>query len=257
MADLRTAILNAAQAADRLHLQYDTKARAEAGQGRIDVFDMLVQQGIPTMFQRLDKLLGAFLDEDGSKGVLVTTQRQLPVQRFTAAHELGHAMLGHKPSADPEDILARSPIVDREEDRYDAQEIQANVFASELLIPRWLLVTHMKRQKWAAADLVNPEVVYQLSLRLGSSYAATCHALLRHQVVAPHERDRLLAVERRAIKERLASPYAPADWRRDVWVVTERDDGCLLESNRCDLMSFLEYLRDDCKVLQWEQNSRI
>jgi IrrE N-terminal-like domain len=149
MADLRAAILNAAQAADRMHLQYDTKARADEGEGRIDVFGMLVEQGILTMFQRLDKLLGAFLDEDGSKGVIVTTQRQLPVQRFTAAHELGHAMLGHQPSADPEEILARSPVMDREDGRYDVQEIQANMFASQLLIPRWLLITHLKRQKWA------------------------------------------------------------------------------------------------------------
>lgn len=153
MADLRAAILNAAQAADRLHLEYGTRARADAGEGRIDVFDMLDKQDIPTMFQKLDKLLGAFLDEDGSRGVIVTTQRQLPVQRYTAAHELGHAVLGHQPSADPEDILARSPYVDREDGRYDVQEIQANVFASHLLIPRWLLVKHMQRQGWSAADL--------------------------------------------------------------------------------------------------------
>src|SRR5436309_1782066 len=122
MADLRSALLNAAQAADRLHLEYDTRARADAGESRIDVFAMLVQQDIPTMFQKLDKLLGAFLDEGGSRGVIVTTQRQLPVQRFTAAHELGHAVLGHQPSADPEDILARSPFVDHEDGRYDMQE---------------------------------------------------------------------------------------------------------------------------------------
>src|SRR6266498_2727827 len=151
MADFRAAVLNAAQAADRLHLEYDTRSRADAGEGRIDVFDMLVQQNIPTMLEKMDKLLGAFLDVGGAKGVIVTTQRQLPVQRYTAAHELGHAVLGHQPSADLEDILARSPFVDHEDGRYDLQEIQANVFASHLLIPRWLLVKHMKRQEWSAA----------------------------------------------------------------------------------------------------------
>lgn len=182
MADLRAAILSAAQAADRLHLEYDTRTRVDAGEGRVDVFDMLVQQDIPTMFQKLDKLLGAFLDEDGSKGVILTTQRQLPVQRYTAAHELGHATLGHQPSADLEEILARSPFVDCEDGRYNAQEIQANVFASQLLIPRWLLVKHMQRQQWSAVDMTNPDIVYQLSLRLGASYAATCHALQQNKV---------------------------------------------------------------------------
>src|SRR4051794_404705 len=236
MADLRAAILNAAQEADRLHLEYDTRARDDAGEGRIDVFGMLVQKDIPTMFQKLDKLLGAFLDEGGSKGVIVTTQRQLPVQRYTAAHELGHVMLRHQPSADMEDILARSPFVDREDGRYDVQEIQANVFASHLLIPRWLLVKHMQRQEWSAADLANPDVVYQLSLRLGASYAATCHALQQNKIFGVGQCDQLLAVKRREIKERLAAPYEPADWRRDVWVITERDDGILLEGSKSDLV---------------------
>jgi Zn-dependent peptidase ImmA (M78 family) len=236
MADLRAAILNAAQAADRLHLEYDTRARGDAGEGRIDVFGMLVQKDIPTMFRKLDKLLGAFLDEGGSKGIIVTTQRRLPVQRYTAAHELGHAMLGHKPSADPEDILGRSPFVDREDGEYDAQEIQANVFASHLLIPRWLLVKHMQRQQWSATDLARSDVVYQLSLRLGASYAATCHALQQNKVLSPAICHQLLAVERREIKKRLAAPYEPSDWRRDVWVITERDDGILLEGSKADLV---------------------
>ncbi len=236
MADLRAAILNAAQAADRLHLEYDTRSRAMSGEGRIDVFDMLVQKDIPTMFRKLDKLLGAFLDEDGSKGVIVTTQRQLPIQRYTAAHELGHAMLDHQPSADRDDILARSPFVDHEDVQYDVQEIQANVFASHLLIPRWLLVMHMQRQGWSAGDLINPDVVYQLSLRLGTSYAATCHALTQNKIFGIGQCDQLMAVTRREIKERLAAPYKPADWRRDVWVITERDDGILLEGGKGDLV---------------------
>ncbi|HET6387277.1 MAG TPA: ImmA/IrrE family metallo-endopeptidase [Armatimonadota bacterium] len=236
MADLRAAIMGAVQVADRLHLEFGTRARADAGEGRVDVFDMLVQKDIPTMFRKLDKLLGAFLDESGSKGVIVTTQRQLPVQRYTAAHELGHAMLGHQPSADMEDILARSPFVDREDGRYAVQEIEANVFASCLLTPRWLLVKHMLQQGWSAADVANPDTVYQLSLRLGASYAATCHALQHHKVLGADRCDQLLAVKRRDIKKRLAAPYEPSDWRRDVWLITARDDGVMLEGSRSDLV---------------------
>jgi Zn-dependent peptidase ImmA (M78 family) len=236
MADVRAAILSAAQAADKMHQQYRTRERIEAGESRVDVFDMLVQQDVTTMFQRLDKLLGAFLDEDGEKGVIVTTQRQLPVQRFTAAHELGHVVLGHQPSADPEEILARSPFVEREDGGYDVQEIQANVFASQLLIPRWLLVRHMQRQGRSATDLLNPEVVYQLSLRLGASYFATCHALHQNKVIGVGQCDQLLAVKRRDIKARLSAPYTPANRYGDVWVVTERDDGILLEGSKLDLV---------------------
>ena len=79
MADVRAAILNAVLEADRLHKEFDTKARADRGEGRINVFEMLVNRHIPVMFQPLKGLLGAFLKED-EPGVLVTTQRQLPGQ---------------------------------------------------------------------------------------------------------------------------------------------------------------------------------
>ncbi len=236
MVDIRAAILNASLEADRLHKQFDAKDRADAGEGRIDVFDMLVRNEIPVMFQPIKGLLGAFLKENGSRGVMVTTQRPLPVQRFTAAHELGHAMLGHEPSLDSEDILARSPLVEREQQGYDLKEIQANVFASQLLIPRWLLVKQMRRQGWTAENLTDPDTVYQLALRLGVSYLATCHALLRNKVIDNELSARLLNVQPRTIKARLAAPYKPEDWHRDVWVVTLRDDGLLLEGSRSDLV---------------------
>jgi len=236
MANLRAAILNAALAADKLHKQFETKGRAEAGEGRIDVFDMLVQNDIPVMFRPLRGRLGAFLNEDGSRGVIVTTERPLSVQRFTAAHELGHAMLGHQPSIDAESILFRYPVADHEAGDYNLQEIQANVFASQLLVPRWLLVTHMRRQGWTATDMSKDDVVYQMSLRLGISYSATAHALLRNKVINDTECETLLKVQPRAIKKRLADPHTPDDWRRDVWVVTERDDGILLEGSRSDLV---------------------
>jgi hypothetical protein len=236
MADLRAAILGAAAAADRLHRQFNTKSRADAGEGRINVFDMLVQNDIPVMFRPIKGRLGAFLNEDGVRGVLITTERPLSVQRFTAAHELGHAMLGHEPSLDPEGILSRYPVADRVASDYSLEEIQANVFASQLLIPRWLLAKHMKRQSWKAADMTREEVVYQLSLRLGVSYAATCHALQRNEVIDRDQCEQLVNVPPKTIKKRLLDPHTPHDWRRDVWVITKHDDGILLEGSHDDLV---------------------
>ena len=57
MAELRAAILNASAEADRLHKRFDTRRRADAGEGRIDVFDMLVENDIPVTFQPLKALL--------------------------------------------------------------------------------------------------------------------------------------------------------------------------------------------------------
>lgn len=235
MADIRAAILRAVQAADRLHKEFGTKTYTDGKEGRINVFGMMAGRDLPVMFRPLDKLLGAYLNED-SPGVIITTQRQLPVQRFTAAHELGHAMLGHTPSLDPEDILMRSPFSARMAGAFDLQEIQANAFASQLLLPSWLLAKHVRRQGWAPKNLVQPDTVYQLSLRLGASYAATCHALFFCKVINKSAYDGLVGVTPKEIKRRLLHPYQPDNYRGDVWLITERDDGLLLEGSRSDLV---------------------
>lgn len=229
----RDEILNAVYEADRLHKQHDTEARAERGEGRIDVFGMLVARDIPVMFRPLMNLLGAYLD-DPDKGVMVTTQRPLPVQRFTAAHELGHAALGHQASFDQEDILMRALFVT--DARYDSREIQANAFAAELLTPQWLIVEHMKRQGWDRENLTDPIVVYQLALRMGSSYSATCYALAESCGIDQPTCKRLLKIKPKTIKQTLAKPYKPASWYGDVWLVTERDNGMVIEGSRSDLV---------------------
>ncbi len=229
----RDAILNAVLEADRLHKEFDTKARAEGGEGRIDVFGMLVSRDIPVMFKPLQGLLGVYIDKP-DKGVMVTTQRPLRVQRFTAAHELGHAELGHEASFDEEDVLTRALFVT--ESGFDIREIQANAFATELLTPQWLIVHHMKRQGWARENLTDASVVYQLALRMGSSYSAMCYALADSKGIDRPTCERLLKVKPKAIKQALVKPYEPETWYGDVWLVTERDTGMVLEGSRSDLV---------------------
>lgn len=199
----RDAILNAVLEADRLHKEFDTKARAERGEGRIDVFGMLVSRDIPVMFKPLKGLLGAYID-DPDKGVMVSTQRPLRVQRFTAAHELGHEALGHEASFDAEDVLTRALFVT--ESGFDIREIQANAFATELLTPQWLIVHHVKRQGWTRENLTDPIVVYQLALRMGSSYSATCYALADCKAIDRPTCEKLLKIKPKAIKQALVKP---------------------------------------------------
>ena len=229
----RDDILNATYEATRLHKRFDTESQANRGVGRIDVFGMLVDHDIPVLFRPLRNLLGAYINDPG-QGVIITTQRPLPVQRFTAAHELGHAALGHEASLDGEDILTRAPFTTTEV--YDQREIQANAFATELLTPAWLIVSHMNRQGWTRSDLTDPQVVYQLALRMGSSYAATCYALKALARLNEVESDRLLNVQPKEIKRSLLKSYNPENWRCDVWLVTERDNGMVLEGSRSDLV---------------------
>jgi Zn-dependent peptidase ImmA (M78 family) len=241
MADSRAAILTGAKAAHTLHRDLGIREQVErSGGGRVDVFGAIAKLGATLMFQPLDKLLGAYLPGE-EIGVLITTNRPLPVQRFTGAHELGHLYMRHQPSLDDDNILRRSPF--SASGRHSRQEREADAFASMFLSPAWLLALNLERQAWTARDLSDPTNVYQASLRLGTSYRATCYALERHKVIDREKRARLVDVEPKKIKQRLLTEYEPADWRSDVWLLTERDEGTLIEGGRNDL--FVVKLREN------------
>lgn len=228
----RNEILAAIAEADRLHLAHNSMQRTSEGQGRVDVFEMLVEKDIPVLFRPLKNLLGAYVD-DPAQGVMITSQRPLPVQRFTAAHELGHAALGHEASYDEEQVLTRALFSD---DKFDPREIQANAFAMELLTPRWLIAQHMRRQQWRQVDLKNPVNVYQLSLRMGSSYSATVYALSNYKVLDAITIGKLQQITPKQIKQHLAQELQPKNWYGDIWLITDKDQGLYVEGSRSDFV---------------------
>lgn len=221
-------------AAGFLHRDLDLRGAQEAEPGAIDIFAVIARLDIPLMLRPLKGLLGAFLDAP-SPGILVTTERPLSVQRFTAAHELGHCLLKHKPSLDDEDQILRRAPIDLEAPA-GFQETEADAFAVAFLMPKWLILAHCARQGWRAPDLVRPEVVYQLSLRLGTSFEALCRTLERYTLIDGDARARLLVRPRRSLKVELLQDFIPENYRRDVWLLTEADADGSVDGNRDDLI---------------------
>ena len=219
-------------AAGRLHQQLGTRDRVEREGGNIDVFGAILQLEVPLLLRPLKGLLGAYLREP-TPGVLVTTQRSLSIQRFTAAHELGHFRLNHEPSLDDESILRRSPFV--AQPGYDLQEVEADAFAVAFMIPRWLIAWHWKRQGWHPDDFNDPHFVYQLSLRLGASFEATWRTLQRYNLITARTAHNFGKVQVRGLKEAVLEDYRPPDYLRDVWLLTERDAGTSINGSRHDL----------------------
>lgn len=221
MADFASAVRKATLEATRLQRDLGIQAKVVRSGGRVDIYDTIARVGVPLMFTKLDGLLGAYY-RDPSPGVLVTTQRPLSQQRFTAAHELGHHHLGHAPSLDDESILRRAPFQGRAGD--DLQEVEAEAFAAAFLLPRWLLDWHCERQDWTDADLRDPALVYQLALRVGTSFLATVWTLHRYDVFDRSSAQQMAKLELKKIKQELLRGYTPDDFRDvDVWLVTERD----------------------------------
>ena len=231
--DYASAIRGGTMAAGRLHRRLALRERIEGqGGGSIDVFAAMVALELPLLLRPLRNLLGAYLREP-AHGVLVTTRRPLSIQRFTAAHELGHYYIGHEPSLDDEEILRRSPFV--AEARQDLQEVEANAFAAAFLMPRWLIAWHGERQGWHGEDYARPDVIYQLALRLGTSFEATCWTLQRYHLIDPAAARQVISVPVRRLKEALLEDYRPADFHRDVWLLTARDAGTVISGSRTDL----------------------
>ncbi|WOH63694.1 ImmA/IrrE family metallo-endopeptidase [Bradyrhizobium sp. BWA-3-5] len=241
MVDNRAAILTGAKAAHTLHRDLGIREQIERGTtSRIDVFSTIAKLGATLMFQPLDKLLGAYLPAE-ELGVLITTKRPLPVQRFTGAHELGHLYMRHEPSLDDDSILRRSPFATT--GTANRQEREADAFASMFLTPAWLVALVLQRQRWSARQLADPAFLYQASLRLGTSYRATCFAIERHKVITRGQREQLIDIEPKSIKQQLLGSYEPPDWRADVWLLTEHDEGSFIEGGRNDL--FVVKLREN------------
>lgn len=219
-------------AAARLHRQLGFREEIELQSGSVDVFRAIHTLDLPLLLRPLQGLLGAYLS-DPAPGVLVTTQRPMSIQRFTAAHELGHFSMRHLPSLDDENILRRMPIVG--EPTADLQEIEADAFAVEFMMPRWLIHWHAARQGWTTDDFRKANRVYQLALRIGASYEATCWTLMRHRLITQAIARDLLRTQPRELKTALLDTYKPTDYRGDVWLLTERDAGTRIDGSRADL----------------------
>lgn len=237
-----SAVRAGTMAAGRVLRDLGMRELALAGGGGVDVFGAIYQLGLPLMLRPLDGLLGVFLPAP-TPGILVTTQRPMSIQRFTAAHELGHFAMGHRPSLDDENnILRREPlskVVDIE-----FQETEADAFATAFMMPRWLILAHCQRQGWTTSDLAQPAIAYQMALRLGASYEATAWTLERQGLLNADARARLLATPRRDLKIALLGDYQPPNYRGDVWRLTASDEGTRIDGSRNDLF-----------VLQLEERS--
>jgi Zn-dependent peptidase ImmA (M78 family) len=219
-------------AAARLHQRLDLRQQIESRGGNVDVFAAVQSVDLPLLLRPLQGLLGAYLSEP-SPGVLVTTERPMSIQRFTAAHELGHFSLRHRPSLDDESMLRRMPM--QSQPSGDFQEVEADAFAVEFMMPRWLIAWHAARQGWTVNDFSRPGVVYQLALRIGASYEATCWTLVRHRFIQQAQSRELLETQPRAMKIALLEAHRPQDYRGDVWLLTEQDAGARIDGSRNDL----------------------
>jgi Zn-dependent peptidase ImmA (M78 family) len=244
----RTAELRGAAAARAVQDRLGLRDALADGEAPLDVFEAIYRLELPCLLKPLDSLLGAYIRHGDLKGIIVTTRRDLHLQRFTAAHELGHSELNHAmTSLDKESdigFVARGPMPEKASENYPVQEIEADAFASEFLLPKWLIAAHCRKQRWTIGDLSTSDVVYQLSLRLATSYSATCWSLVSNSLITTGKAVQLLKVAPKTTKQRALPGKHPDSWRDvDVWLLTERDAGSRILGDPKDrlVMSLTEH----------------
>jgi Zn-dependent peptidase ImmA (M78 family)/predicted secreted protein len=250
MNDVRDAILLGARGAAEVHDTFRIRERIEERGGAVDIFGTIQRLGVPLLFRPLDGLLGACLRLPDGAGIMVTTRRGLHMQRFTAAHELGHFVLEHEGSLDRE-IRLPGQTSNR-----DLKEVAADAFAAEFMMPKWLIKHHARLHGWTTQRLRDPGNVYQLSLRMGMSYEATCLALQAHKILDYAAIETLRGVAPKKTKQHLLGDAALDDWRAHVWSLDDHDDGGIIEAGPQDLFianlkehSGAGYLWDTSKII--------
>jgi Zn-dependent peptidase ImmA (M78 family) len=125
------------------------------------VFELLVEHGIDSVPIPVDKIArekglpvietamnadvsGALIRSNNLQGIAVNAAQSPVRKRFTVAHELGHFLLEHvdRDYADRDHVDWEFTVIRRDglsSEAQDDQEIAANFFAANLLMPRHIL----------------------------------------------------------------------------------------------------------------------
>jgi Zn-dependent peptidase ImmA (M78 family)/predicted secreted protein len=223
MADLRGVRREAVLQAELLLAEFDIGPA-----DRIRIFDFIEDQRIWLTFEPLDRLYGWYQRVGDAAGVVINASHPAPLQRFTAAHELGHHVLGHAYCLDDEQT-----IIDGGQGT-DPKEVGAYTFASDLLMPLAAVEHHLARLGLdPARPRVAPADVYQLSVELGVSYAATVVQLASLNKVSWGQVPVLRKVRPLTLKQQLVG-RAPENARAAVWLLNKADDGRHLIVDRGD-----------------------
>lgn len=185
---------------------------------QVDVFSMCEDLGLWLAFLPMDGLLGAFVPE-GTGGVLITDRRPITVQRYTAAHELGHWRLehGHGLALDGEEHVFGANPVERER--------LAQMFAANLLMPPPLVLSLLARIGVGDHGPVRPDQAYFVAREAGVSYEAAVRQFTNLQVITAADATALLGVRPLTVKSQLAGGRRPVYGYADVWPVDEQWNG--------------------------------
>lgn len=180
----------------------------------IDPFRAIEEVGLELRFRPLTGLLGAILPGE-TGGVLINSDRPVSLQRYTAAHELGHWYMDQDVlSLDTEALILGGG-------HQEEREIDAQIFAAHFLMPLELIHSVARRYGIRRDTTTSPEQAYQVARDMRVSYEAATRQLGSIGLIAAANCTQLLRTRPATIKNGLAEGTALPDSRGEVWIVEQ------------------------------------
>ncbi|MEU6071052.1 ImmA/IrrE family metallo-endopeptidase [Streptomyces sp. NPDC047082] len=168
---------NSAHGAAMIAAAQAHEALAIAADAYVDVFGGLRRAGVEVMGRRLGGLLGLYIDTShGGPACLLNIGLEEVSMRHTAAHELGHHLMGHGTSIDHQEQSSG-----RWGEGWPQHEREAEAFASWFLMPRPAARAALVRCGLARPQ--SPLDVYRMARWMGTPYATTVRHLVRLKVI--------------------------------------------------------------------------
>ena len=154
----------------------------------VPVDRIATEEGLPIIEHALQgEVSGALISSNGVSAIAVNSAHHLNRRRFTIAHELAHSKLCHKGDQDHIDwkftVLRRDG---KSSEASDVQEIEANMFAANLLMPREFLSKDLKLQAGSNGEVeLSNEQLSALARKYQVSETAMNFRLINLGLISP------------------------------------------------------------------------
>jgi hypothetical protein len=198
-----------------------------------DVYELIVRQAIELRFMEVKSLEGLYLVDGTAAQINVCAYRPAGLQRFTAAHELGHHVFGHGSSFDPDlDYKERFSS-------FGPQERLADMFSRFLLMP--LRAVHAGfSHLGATTSNPSPAEVFKVASWLGVGYTSLLHQMRWSlRILAQAEFDLLIKEKPQNIKQGL-TPSISKCGRTELWPVHSSWAGTHIHAEIGDVITGLD-----------------
>jgi Zn-dependent peptidase ImmA (M78 family) len=190
-----------------------------------NIYELIHKQRIDLQFVDVPSLEGMYLEEESTNRICVCAHRPVGRQKFTAAHELGHHVLGHGSQIDAGFEIDHA-VPD------DLEERTADVFARYVLMPPRAVYAGF-RGRGLDPTSARPEDFYRIGTWLGVGFVTLVyHMTFTLQVLSRAQCHMLEKVELRDIKRALAG----AGTTFDVWQLDKSWAGMMLHAQLGDFI---------------------